>query len=75
MLIKLDTKGFACPMPIIKLKKCLAQNAMQDVQIIMELSDKGGVKDIPAFCQQQGLLYELVQESPVIEFKIWRKTL
>ncbi|MGM0541198.1 MAG: sulfurtransferase TusA family protein [Pseudomonadota bacterium] len=75
MLIKLDTKGSACPMPIIKLKKCLAQNAMQDVQIMMELTDRGGLKDIPLFCQQQGLLCELVQESPVLEFKIWRQTL
>jgi tRNA 2-thiouridine synthesizing protein A len=75
MLIKLDTKGLACPMPIIKLKKFLAQNAAQDVQIMMEFTDAGGLKDIPAFCQQQNLLYELMQESPVMEFKIWRQTL
>jgi tRNA 2-thiouridine synthesizing protein A len=74
MLIKLDTKGLACPMPIIKLKKCLAQNAGQDVQIMMEFTDVGGLKDVPAFCQQQGLLYGLVQKSPVMEFKIWRQT-
>ncbi len=75
MLIKLDTKGLACPMPIIKLKKCLAQNTMQDVQIMMALTDAGGLKDVPAFCLQQGLLYELVQQSPVVEFKIWRQAL
>ncbi|WP_157760440.1 sulfurtransferase TusA family protein [Thiomicrorhabdus arctica] len=75
MLIKLDTKRLACPMPIIKLKKCLAQNSKQEVQILMELTDAGGLKDIPAFCQQQGLLYELVQQSPIIEFKIWRQAL
>lgn len=75
MLIKLDTKGLACPMPIIKLKKCLAQNTVRDMQILMELTDVGGLKDVPAFCQQQGLLYELVQQSPFIEFKIWRQTL
>lgn len=75
MLVKLDTKGLACPMPILKLKKCLAQNTAQDLQIMMELTDAGGLKDVPAFCQQQGLLYEFVQQSPVIEFKIWRQTL
>lgn len=62
-------------MPIIKLKKCLAQNAMLDVQIMMELTDAGGLKDVPAFCRQQGLLYELVQQSPVMEFRIWRQIL
>ncbi len=72
MLIKLDTKGLACPMPMIKLKKCLAQNPMVDAQISMELTDTGGLKDVPAFCQQQGLQCKLVQQSPVIEFQIWR---
>ena len=74
MLIRLDTKELACPMPIIKLKKCLAQNTMPEVQILMELTDLGGLKDVPAFCQQQGLFYELTQASPVVEFKIWRQS-
>ncbi len=53
----LDVVGLACPMPIIKLKKEIsqlkAQPAVKWVQIIF--SDKGGLKDIPAFCQQAGL--------------------
>lgn len=53
----LDVVGLACPIPIIKLKRELsqlkAQPAVKLVQIIF--SDKGGLKDIPAFCKQAGL--------------------
>ena len=72
MSIVLDTKGLACPMPIIKLKKCLAQNAQPEVIIVIALTDFGGLKDVPAFCKQQGLFYELLQQTPYIEFKIGR---
>jgi tRNA 2-thiouridine synthesizing protein A len=72
MSIILDTKGLACPMPIIKLKKCLAQNLAAEAVILIELTDTGSLKDVPAFCQQQGLFYELVQQTPFITFKIGR---
>ncbi len=73
MSIELDTKGLACPMPIIKLKKCLAQNSAADAVILIALTDAGGLKDVPAFCQQQGLFYKLVQQMPFIIFKIGRQ--
>ena len=72
MSIILDTKGLACPMPIIKLKKCLAQNIAAETVILIELTDVGSLKDVPAFCQQQGLFYELVQQTPFMRFKIGR---
>jgi len=71
-VIELDARALACPMPIIKLKKCLAQNIAQNTHILMQLTDKSGLKDIPAFCQQQGLGFELLEQAPVIVFKIWR---
>ena len=70
--VLIDTKKMACPMPIIKLKKSLAQNSQLDCLFMIELTDKGGLHDIPAFCQQQGLECELVNESPYITFKVWR---
>lgn len=60
-LLWLDLTGLACPMPIIKLKKFLAENFQKGSQNRLEnnlyvvFTDKGGLKDIPAFCQQAGL--------------------
>ncbi|GKT11708.1 MAG: tRNA 2-thiouridine synthesizing protein A [Thiomicrorhabdus sp.] len=72
--ILIDTKGLACPMPIIKLKKSLAENPELDNLFYIESTDKGGLQDIPAFCQQQCLVYELLEEQPCIIFKVWRST-
>ena len=72
MGIIVDSKGLACPMPVIKLKKALTQNPTKEGVFVLHLTDKGGLKDIPAFCQQQQLMWELVQQQPFIEFKIWR---
>ncbi len=66
---KLDLTGLACPMPIIKLKKFLAQNP--DYQFIeLVFTDKGGLKDIPAFCQQQNIGCEVVKETPPYEIHL-----
>ncbi|MBO1923612.1 sulfurtransferase TusA family protein [Thiomicrorhabdus sp. 6S3-12] len=70
-MYKLDCSALACPMPIIKLKKVLHENAQENVFRI-QLKDKGGLKDIPAFCRQQGLHCSLLSEEPVIEFEIRR---
>ena len=49
-------------MPIIRLKKYLAQNPdAKDIEV--SFSDAGGVKDIPAFCNQQQLRCELINET------------
>ncbi len=67
----LDFTGLACPMPVIKLKKYLAQNRQQSAEVIVQLSDRGGLRDIPAFCKQQNLKCELVQENDLIVFKVF----
>lgn len=69
----LDVKTLLCPMPIIKLKKYLAQNRSLDMHVLMEVQDRGAIKDVPAFCQQQKLHCELIQVEPVIQFKISRQ--
>ncbi|HIE40732.1 MAG TPA: hypothetical protein EYP76_04815 [Thiomicrorhabdus sp.] len=73
MNIIVDSKGLACPMPVIKLKKALTQYPDVSCVFLLALTDKGGVKDVPAFCQQQQLEWVLQQEQPFIEFKVWRK--
>lgn len=70
--MQLNLEGLVCPMPIIKLKKYLAQHDDVDLDIELIISDKSGLKDIPAFCNQVGLLCELEEETPNIRFKIKR---
>lgn len=70
-MYKIDCTALACPMPVIKLKQALHHQADEN-QFMIVLTDKGGIKDIPAFCQQQNLHCELVTDKPAIEFLIWR---
>ena len=66
--VLLDTCGLSCPMPIIKLKKCLAEHKQAGrVGVVIELlsSDKGSLKDIPAFCQVAKLT--LLEQGPICE--------
>ena len=49
----LDTRGLACPLPILKIKKSLAE--MTSGQILKVIStDRGSVKDVQAFANQTG---------------------
>jgi len=40
-MMSLDVKGLPCPMPLIKLKKALAQLSTGESQILIEATDKG----------------------------------
>lgn len=73
LIIEVDATGLACPMPIIKLKKAIAEHAGQQREFVLSLSDSGGLKDVPAFCGQQGLAFELRQQEPVLIYRIWRE--
>ncbi|MBN2648073.1 MAG: sulfurtransferase TusA family protein [Thiotrichales bacterium] len=70
-MMELDCTALACPMPVIKLKKALSQYPEQQV-FCLSLRDRGGLRDIPAFCQHQGLGCELVSEESVLVFKVVR---
>ena len=49
----IDTKGFLCPMPVVKTK--LALEDMAPGQIARVLStDPGSKKDFPAWCNETG---------------------
>ncbi|TKH86570.1 sulfurtransferase TusA family protein, partial [Bacillus cereus] len=49
----LDVKGLACPMPIVKTKK--AMEALQSGEVLeVHVTDKGAIKDIPAWSQKGG---------------------
>ena len=68
----LDFSGLACPMPVIKLKKFLAESPDVIQPFFVVLTDKGGLKDIPAFCKQKELSCELKQTEPCLVFQIQR---
>ena len=49
----LDTRGLACPLPILKIKKSLAE--MTSGQILKVIStDRSSLKDVQAFANQTG---------------------
>jgi len=66
----LDAKGLACPMPIVKTKKALAElEAGQVLEI--HTTDQGAKNDLTAWAKSGG--YELVkheEENGVLKFWI-----
>jgi len=55
-----DTKGMACPMPIVKAKKAL--DSLQEGQTMEVLStDKGSLNDFQAWVKQTG--HELIKHE------------
>ncbi|MDX1795184.1 MAG: sulfurtransferase TusA family protein [Hydrogenovibrio sp.] len=69
--LMLDVIGMPCPMPLLKLKKLLAQHAGEALLVTMRVSDRGALKDVPAFCHQQGLAVKLLaEEADEIRFLI-----
>ncbi|WP_156576601.1 sulfurtransferase TusA family protein [Bacillus luti] len=67
----LDVKGLACPMPIVKTKK--AMEALQSGEVLeVHATDKGAIKDIPAWSQTGG--HEVLKHTEVKgELKFWIK--
>ncbi|MED1412262.1 MULTISPECIES: sulfurtransferase TusA family protein [Bacillus] len=67
----LDVKGLACPMPIVKTKK--AMETLQSGEVLeVHLTDKGAIKDIPAWSKTGGheVLKHTEEEG---ELKFWIK--
>ncbi|MED0984937.1 sulfurtransferase TusA family protein [Bacillus paramycoides] len=67
----LDVKGLACPMPIVKTKK--AMEALQSGEVLeVHLTDKGAIKDIPAWSKTGG--HEVLKHTEEKgELKFWIK--
>lgn len=49
----LDTRGMACPMPIIKTKKTIDDLKEGDILLVIA-DDPGAKEDFPAWCEQTG---------------------
>ncbi|MEH7459712.1 hypothetical protein CON65_20680 [Bacillus pseudomycoides] len=74
MSIKVDTildcTGLSCPMPIVRTKK--AMDALQSGEVLeVHLTDKGAIKDIPAWSQTGGHeVLQHIEENGVLKFWI-----
>jgi tRNA 2-thiouridine synthesizing protein A len=66
----LDTKGLACPLPILKTKKVLSEMA-KGAKLEVLATDPGSVPDFKAFCESTGnILVEHSEQAGVYRFVI-----
>ena len=66
----LDTKGLACPLPILKTKKALSALPM-GARLEVLATDPGSEPDFRAFCESTGnVLIEHSQQGGVYRFVI-----
>jgi len=66
---EVDARGLACPLPILRAKKALAD--MQSGEILkIVCTDRGSIRDFQAFAKQTGndLLRQLTTEPEFIHF-------
>jgi tRNA 2-thiouridine synthesizing protein A len=66
---EVDARGLACPLPILRAKKALAE--MQSGQILkIVCTDKGSIRDFQAFSKQTGneLLRQLTVDAEYVHF-------
>jgi tRNA 2-thiouridine synthesizing protein A len=66
---EVDARGLACPLPILRAKKALAD--MQSGEILkIVCTDRGSIRDFQAFAKQTGndLLRQLTAEAEFIHF-------
>lgn len=69
-MFEVDLRGLVCPMPLIRFKKVLAEHP-EESSFKMVLSDRGAIKDVPAFCKQAGLEAEIGKDEETLV--IWVK--
>ena len=66
----LDTKGLACPLPILKTRKALSELPMGATLEVLA-TDPGSVPDFTAFCDSTGnVMVEQSQQGGVYRFVI-----
>ena len=66
---EVDARGLACPLPILRAKKALAD--MQSGEILkIVCTDRGSIRDFQAFAKQTGndLLRQLTVEPEFVHF-------
>jgi tRNA 2-thiouridine synthesizing protein A len=71
--IRLDVRGLACPLPVLKARKALLGMA-PGARLLLETTDPVAAVDIPHFCREAGhrLLASQTAETP-LRFLIERR--
>lgn len=70
--VKLDAKGLACPMPIVKTRK--AFNELLEGQVLeVQATDKGSTSDLAAWAKSSGHQYIGTKEEETVLFHYIRK--
>ncbi|ARP87204.1 hypothetical protein CAL13_14050 [Bordetella genomosp. 9] len=60
--MEIDATGLACPLPILRAKKALAQ--LESGQVLKVLTtDRNAIRDFQAFCRQTGNALVLQKEE------------
>lgn len=66
----LDTKGLACPMPVVKTKKAMDQLNSDEI-LEIHATDKGAKKDLAAWANSGGHdMLKQEEENDVLKFWI-----
>lgn len=60
--IEIDTSGLNCPLPVLKARKSLNEMSTGE-KLRLVCTDRGALKDIPAFCKMTGNPLQDTQES------------
>ncbi|NBB71358.1 MAG: response regulator SirA [Alphaproteobacteria bacterium] len=58
-----DTRGQACPLPVLKLRKALLAGAPGE-RVTLLASDPQAARDVPAFCEEAGHRLVSRDEAP-----------
>lgn len=55
-----DTRGLACPLPVLKLRKALLAREV-GARVVLLATDPQAARDVPAFCTEAG--HELLHQE------------
>ena len=68
--VRLDAKGLACPMPIVRIKKTIDSIASGEI-LEVHVTDKGAAADVPAWANAGGhTILEQSEDAGVLKFFI-----
>ncbi len=65
--IELDARRLFCPLPVIRLQNCIAQQA-PGTRVRITATDPGSLRDIPAWCRLFGHAVLEIDERGDTEF-------
>ena len=72
-MIKIDARGDACPLPVVKAKKAIAElNGAGEVEILVD--NEIAVQNLTKMAQQKGLVYSAEKRASALRWEmLWKK--